>query len=430
MSKLRLTLAVADYDRTKAIFSGRAQIEGVRPRAAGGRRRRSASTARSSSRSSTSPSCRCRSHMATVSRGENEYVGIPAFVSRVFRHSGIYIRTDRGIKHAAGPARQDHRRARIPDHRQRLDPRHAAGRLRREARGASSGAAAASRSRAATSARRSSCRRTSTCSRCPTARPSPACWRRARSTAYRRARAVLLRPRGAPNVGRLFPDYQEGRAGLLQAHRHLPDHAPDRHPQVAGRAVSVAAGQRLQRVPAGEGRSPCTSSNEIGHLFVNLPWVVDHYNETRAADGRGLLALRLRGEPQCARDVHPLSPRAGSLGARVAPEELFAPRRWTCRRSEPGAMKAPSVRIPRAARPAAGARAARRACEDARVLAGGQSLMPMLNMRVALAGPPGRPQPDRRARQASAREGGAIAFGAMTRQRDIEFSPLVARSCR
>ena len=38
------------------------------------------------------------SYMMTTSRGESHYVGIPAFVSRVFRHSGIYVRTDRGIR--------------------------------------------------------------------------------------------------------------------------------------------------------------------------------------------------------------------------------------------------------------------------------------------------------------------------------------------
>ena len=37
------------------------------------------------------------SHMVTVARGENAYVGVPAFLLRVFRQSAIYIRTDRNI---------------------------------------------------------------------------------------------------------------------------------------------------------------------------------------------------------------------------------------------------------------------------------------------------------------------------------------------
>jgi 4,5-dihydroxyphthalate decarboxylase len=35
--------------------------------------------------------------MMTTARGTAHYFAIPAFVSRLFRHSGIYIRTDRGI---------------------------------------------------------------------------------------------------------------------------------------------------------------------------------------------------------------------------------------------------------------------------------------------------------------------------------------------
>jgi 4,5-dihydroxyphthalate decarboxylase len=38
------------------------------------------------------------SYVLSMSKGECPYIAIPAFVSRVFRHSGIYIRTDRGIK--------------------------------------------------------------------------------------------------------------------------------------------------------------------------------------------------------------------------------------------------------------------------------------------------------------------------------------------
>ena len=41
------------------------------------------------------------SHITTTARGDNKYLGIPAFLSRSFRHSSIYIRTDRGIAGAA-----------------------------------------------------------------------------------------------------------------------------------------------------------------------------------------------------------------------------------------------------------------------------------------------------------------------------------------
>jgi 4,5-dihydroxyphthalate decarboxylase len=33
-----------------------------------------------------------------TARGDNPYVGVPVFLSRAFRHSGIYVRTDRGIR--------------------------------------------------------------------------------------------------------------------------------------------------------------------------------------------------------------------------------------------------------------------------------------------------------------------------------------------
>ena len=62
---------------------------------------------------------------------------------------------------------------------------------------------------------------------------------------------------------------------------------------------------------------------------------------------------------------------------------------------------------------------------DAKILAGGQSLMPMLNFR--LARPDALVDVNRIAALAYIREdNGTIAFGAMTRQRTIEFSPVVA----
>jgi carbon-monoxide dehydrogenase medium subunit len=64
---------------------------------------------------------------------------------------------------------------------------------------------------------------------------------------------------------------------------------------------------------------------------------------------------------------------------------------------------------------------------NARVIAGGQSLMPMLNMRLAM--------PDDvidlngiGSLSGIREEGGNIVIGAMTRQREIEFSPLVGKA--
>ncbi len=37
------------------------------------------------------------SHIAAIGQGRSEYVGLPVFLSRSFRHSNLYVRTDRGI---------------------------------------------------------------------------------------------------------------------------------------------------------------------------------------------------------------------------------------------------------------------------------------------------------------------------------------------
>ena len=65
--------------------------------------------------------------------------------------------------------------------------------------------------------------------------------------------------------------------------------------------------------------------------------------------------------------------------------------------------------------------------ENTRLLAGGQSLMPMLNMRLLF--PDHLVDINRIPELAGIREDrGGIVIGAMTRQRDIEFSPLCPRT--
>ncbi len=96
MSTLKLSLAMGDYDRTRAIYDGRVRIDGVDPtcmllspeemffRAF----RHQAFDISELSLSSYSIS---------VARGDPHYVAVPVFLSRAFRHTSAYIRTDRGI---------------------------------------------------------------------------------------------------------------------------------------------------------------------------------------------------------------------------------------------------------------------------------------------------------------------------------------------
>jgi 4,5-dihydroxyphthalate decarboxylase len=100
MKKLQLSMSVGNYDRTQALFDGRSTIEGcdvhsvpLEPEEAFHRAFRYGEF--------DITEISMSSHMMTTARGDNQYVAIPAFLSRVFRHSGIYIRTDRGIEKPA-----------------------------------------------------------------------------------------------------------------------------------------------------------------------------------------------------------------------------------------------------------------------------------------------------------------------------------------
>jgi len=93
---LQLSLAVGDYDRTRAIFDGRAPVEGCDITAVALEPEESFHRAFKFQEFDISE-ISMSSYTMTAARGEAHYIAIPAFVSRLFRHSGIYIRTDRGI---------------------------------------------------------------------------------------------------------------------------------------------------------------------------------------------------------------------------------------------------------------------------------------------------------------------------------------------
>ena len=94
MSKLQLSVAMGDYDRTRALYDGRVRVDGVdavfmllNPEEMFFRAMRSQDfdiTEMSFS-----------SYLVKHSRGDSPYVAVPVFLSRAFRHTSIYVRKDR-----------------------------------------------------------------------------------------------------------------------------------------------------------------------------------------------------------------------------------------------------------------------------------------------------------------------------------------------
>ncbi|MGG5824045.1 PhnD/SsuA/transferrin family substrate-binding protein [Falsiroseomonas sp. HW251] len=95
-TKLRLSLACGDYDRTRPILDGRVEVEGcelaalpLTPEESFFRAFRHQAFDVAELSLST--------YVMTTARGTCPYIAVPAFVSRSFRHSAIYVRRDRGI---------------------------------------------------------------------------------------------------------------------------------------------------------------------------------------------------------------------------------------------------------------------------------------------------------------------------------------------
>jgi 4,5-dihydroxyphthalate decarboxylase len=94
MTRLSLSVAVGDYDRTRPLFDGTIQIDGVSPiRLTLGPEE----IFFRAFRHAEFDICELSLSSFTVktAAGDCPYVGIPAFPSRAFRHTAIYVRTDR-----------------------------------------------------------------------------------------------------------------------------------------------------------------------------------------------------------------------------------------------------------------------------------------------------------------------------------------------
>lgn len=282
MSKLQISLGCCDYDRTRALFDGRVSIEGcevlptpVEPEEAFHRAFRFGEFDISELSLS--------SHTMMTSRGENGYVGIPAFVSRLFRHSGIYIRTDRGI------ARAEDLRGKtvgLPEYQitanvwirgilkddYGIDP-------------------------ATIHWRRGGVEEAGRGERAPLSLPPDIDLRQVPDgktlsgmleagelDAVISARAPSCFTRRAPGVARLFDDYPAVEADYFRRHRIFPimhiigirKSLVERHPWLP---VSVFKAFNHARELAMD------ELGQIGHLFVSLPWGVAAYEAAKALLG-------------------------------------------------------------------------------------------------------------------------------------------------
>lgn len=97
MSNLRLSLAIGDYDRIRPLVDGSVRIDGVDPhfsildpeeiffRAF---------------RHADFDICELSlsSYTVKTAKGDCPYIAVPVFPSRAFRHTSVYVRTDRGIE--------------------------------------------------------------------------------------------------------------------------------------------------------------------------------------------------------------------------------------------------------------------------------------------------------------------------------------------
>lgn len=112
MSALRLSIAVGDYDRTRPLVDGTVAIDAVDPQFM---LLEPEEIFFRAFRHAAFDVCELSlsSYSIQIAAAGSPYVGIPIFPSRAFRHSSIYVRTDRGI---AAPGDLRGRRIGVPEY--------------------------------------------------------------------------------------------------------------------------------------------------------------------------------------------------------------------------------------------------------------------------------------------------------------------------
>src|SRR4029453_9631803 len=260
--------------------------------------------------------------MALIPKGANAYVAIPVFPSRLFRHSSIYIRADRGIE------RPEDLRGKVigvPEYAmtaavwirgilqdeygvRAADVKWRSGGLEQPGREA---------------------RVSLTLPPEIELRPLPAGEALAQHLGHGRIDGLIsaLAPScfgRNPAVQRLFPDYRAAEEAYFERTRMFPimhvvgirRSLLEKHPWLA--VNTYVAYQKAKEI--------CYRQLEtIGHLFTTLPWPVEELARARALMGEDFWSYGVEANQRELTAISRYAVEQGIIDRQLSPEELFAP---------------------------------------------------------------------------------------------------------
>lgn len=322
MSRLELSLAVCDYDRCRAVLDGRAAVDGCRIIPTAIEPEEAFHRAFKFQEFDVTELSLSSLTMLT-SRGESPYVAIPAYVSRLFRHSGIYIRTDRGIDR---PEDLKGRVIGLPEYqitatvwiRGILEDEY--GVDVRSVKWRQGGLEEAGR----TERSRLDLPPEIDLKPIPTDRTLSDMLAAGEIDAMISARAPSCFLKGAPNVARLFPDYRAAeqdyyrRTGIFPIMHVMGVRRSihERHPWVAVNLLKAFMQAKSAAM---------YELGQIGHLFASLPWSVYERDQTVALMGEDFWSYGFTENRKVLDTFLRYHHEQGLSKRLVSAEELFAP---------------------------------------------------------------------------------------------------------
>lgn len=318
---LELSLSVCDYDRTRALFDGRAPIEGCDVTAVALEPEESFHRAFKFQEFDVTE-ISMSSYLMTMARGEQHYVAIPAFVSRLFRHSSIYIRTDRGIK---GPADLKGKQVGVPEYqmtanvwvRGMLEEEY--GVKPRDIKWRRGGLEEPGREERASMKLPAEIDLKTV----PTDRSLSDMLEKGELDALIGARAPSCFLRGAPNVARLWLDYPAVEEAYFKKTKLFPImHAIGIRKSLVEKYPWVAVNVYKAFLKA---KALCMHElGQIGHLATTLPWPVAAYDRARAAMGEDFWPYGAHENKHALETLARYSFAQGLSVRQVPLEEMFA----------------------------------------------------------------------------------------------------------